>query len=140
MATVIIFRGVATFDAMFVARRAVRDLTRDVVVAAKLRASIGPYATGYLASRIRSEINDVPGGVEGIIRARTKYSNAVEHGAKPHMIYPHGNYPLRFFWRKAGRVVRLSRVHHPGQRPKRYLRDALEVHAPRHGFKIIVQP
>lgn len=49
----------------------------------------------------------------------------VHEGTTPHEI--RGNPLLVFFWAKAGRVVALPRVNHPGNRPNRFLIQALEI-------------
>lgn len=49
----------------------------------------------------------------------------VHEGTQPHEI--RGNPLLVFFWGKAGRVVALPRVNHPGTRPNRFLIQALEI-------------
>jgi hypothetical protein len=49
----------------------------------------------------------------------------VHEGTQPHII--NGNPLLVFFWAKAGRVVALPRVNHPGTQPNRFLLQALEI-------------
>lgn len=46
-------------------------------------------------------------------------------GTTPHVIT--GNPRLVFYWPKVGRVVAFPRVNHPGNRPNRFLLDALDI-------------
>lgn len=46
-------------------------------------------------------------------------------GTEPHLI--EGNPLLVFYWPKAGKVVALRRVNHPGTRPNRWLVESLSV-------------
>lgn len=48
-------------------------------------------------------------------------------GTQPHVIRPRRGKYLVFYWPKAGRVVFLTEVRHPGTRPNRFLTDALKV-------------
>lgn len=49
----------------------------------------------------------------------------VHEGTVPHLIQ--GNPLLTFYWPKAGKVVSLRYVNHPGTQPNRFLLDALSV-------------
>jgi hypothetical protein len=46
-------------------------------------------------------------------------------GTEPHEITPTKSRFLVFFWPRAGRVVYLRHVNHPGTRPNRFLTDSL---------------
>lgn len=41
-------------------------------------------------------------------------AETTEKGARPHVIVPRSKRALSFYWRKAGRVVVLKKVNHPG--------------------------
>lgn len=118
------------------AEKKVRAMLDDTVIFAQARLLGGPYTTGHLATRARKEITFAPGQVEGRVIFRAPYARSVNSGAKPHLIFPHGNYPLRFFWRKVGKVVKFSYVRHPGQKGKHYLTDALELAARKNNFRL----
>lgn len=49
----------------------------------------------------------------------------VHEGTQAHLILPRSGKRLVFFWPKAGRVVYLKQVHHPGNRPNRWLLRSL---------------
>jgi hypothetical protein len=128
------------FEAFAISRRGaekkVRAMLDDTIIAAQARLLGGPYTTGHLATRGRKEITFRPGQVEGRVTFRAPYARSVNSGARPHVILPHGDYPLRFFWRKVGREVKLLYVNHPGQKGKHYLTHALEVAARRNNFRL----
>jgi hypothetical protein len=47
-------------------------------------------------------------------------------GTQPHTIRPRTKPRLVFYWPKAGGVVFLRKVNHPGTRPNRYLTDSIK--------------
>lgn len=50
----------------------------------------------------------------------------VVRGTRPHRIEPRGlGYPLRFYWKKKGRIVYFSYVNHPGTGPNNFALRAL---------------
>jgi hypothetical protein len=128
------------FEKFALSRRAgerlVRQVLDDTELGARARLLTGPYTKGHLATKGRKEVEVRAGQIEGRVIFRAPYARSVNSGARPHKIRPHGDYPLRFFWRKVGHVVRFSSVNHPGQKGKGYLTEALEVAARRHGFRL----
>lgn len=119
-----------------IARRILRETLDDMERHAKQIAGTGPYVTGRLANSIHSRVEDTPTGATGTLGSRLRYAASTNTGAKRHIILPHGNYPLHFYWRKVGRTVNLAIVRHPGQRGKLWLfRTFFEI-PPRHGFTI----
>ena len=63
------------------------------------------------------------------LRNRKKYAAAIDRGARPHIIRPRGGYGnrLAFYWPKVGKWVFPRQVHHPGNRPYRFLYAAHKV-------------
>lgn len=147
-------------DSIEIASRKLRRVIDEVHDGTTLAASRGPYATGRLASSIYKE-GPVPLGqsVVGRVGSRLSYAAAVEHGAKIHDIFPRGAPhvyrfgrgagppQLKFFWRKAGRIVYMPQIpgspskigiSHPGQKGKGFLIKPLARAAIRHRMRIIV--
>lgn len=54
-----------------------------------------------------------------------------DKGARPHVIRPHRAPALVFYWPKAGRVVHLRKVNHPGNKPQRWFAPGLRRWWPR---------
>ncbi len=70
----------------------------------------------------------VENGIDGIaVIVGSEDPIALWHheGTQPHVITPRAAPQLVFWSGKAGRVIRTSRVQHPGTRPNRYLVEAL---------------
>jgi hypothetical protein len=130
-------------------------------VEAQVRASSGPYSKGHLARTIRAVgPHPVFGGVSGRVEAGASYARIVERGAKIHQIFPkgaphvyrfgsHRRPQLKFFWRRAGKVVFMPHVpgsrarvglSHPGLRGKHYLTEALRAASRRNNFRVIIFP
>lgn len=78
--------------------------------------------TGQLRANIETKID----GLEGEVKAATKYAKGVEDGTKPHIIRPKNKKFLH--WKGAMHPVKL--VNHPGSKPKPYLIPALEKEQP----------
>lgn len=140
VARVHIRHGQAELTASRFARRRVREMVRDVEFNAKIRASIGPYATGFLARSITSSVFDTPLGVRGRVGSDLSYAEVAERGSPPHIIRPRRpKKALYFYWRKVGDYVYLPLVHHPGMRGKGYLRESLIQAGRRHGFRVRIR-
>jgi len=125
------------------ARELVDDVLRDARAIATNILSVGPYTSESLLTGLESEVvvegNRISGKF-GISGRRFIYAAAVERGAAPHIIRPRPpRKKLRFYWRRVGRVVYPSLVHHPGQEGKRYLRSALLIAGTRHGMRVVVR-
>lgn len=111
----------------------------DFRIAARIRAGEGLYFTGELAASIESTpIRVLADRVTASVGSRKKYAASVEFGANPHMIFPRGNYNLRFFWEREGKWMSLPFVHHPGQKGKKYLRDSLRSVGEKHGMRVVI--
>lgn len=85
------------------------------------------YATGELASDIR--VNGPTMGRKGPeveVVADTEHAAVVHEPTPPHIIKPRYAKKLVFFWRKAGRVVFMDKVRHPGTKGNPFLANALK--------------
>lgn len=121
------------------AYKVVNEVTRNVLAEAKVRTLIGPYNTGFLSASLRRQITIRRAGkeVRGRVGSPLHYAKYVHDGARPHTIRPMmPGYPLRFYWRKVGHVVRLMKVNHPGQRGQFFLTGPLVSEAARKGFRV----
>lgn len=120
------------------AEKLVRDVLYEIEFAARAKVYHGPYTTQTLVLSIHSEGPYLtPDGITGRVGSSLPYAAAVHHGARPHMIFPHGNYRLRFYWRRAGRRVAFWSVSHPGQPGKHYLTYQLREIARRHNMRVV---
>lgn len=99
-------------------------------VAAYQRGAVG-VKTGKLLSTIRVE-DDRPGVVVWAGRAgQTPQLGYQIFGTAPHPIYPkRAGGRLTFFWAKAGAVVSLPRVSHPGTKKNDFVRESIKAAAP----------
>lgn len=160
MARVRIYRAILRTTSTRAAFRLVDQVMYEVAFEANARVLGGPYSTGNLALSIKREgpVAFPNGRVEGRVGSDLPYAAAVHDGAKVHWIFPKrarglvrfGSRKapqLRFFWRKAGRVVYMPHVpgsltkvgrSHPGQEGKHYLSEPLRRSGRRHGFRVIV--
>lgn len=142
--------------------RYVRRLLQETAAAAYINASQGPYATGNLAAHTftRGPYRTGLMNVSGVVGNDAEYAEIVERGAGVHPIFPRaarGVYrfgsrrrpQLRFFWRRAARVVYFPHIpgsprtvgrSHPGLKGKRYMIRALEEVAHRHGHRVRHNP
>ena len=95
-------------------------------VASTARA-LAPVRTGYLKSRIRPDpVRRVgPWSIETGVSVLAPYAAPVHQGARPHVIRPKNARALRFEV-EGGRVVFAARVNHPGNRPNKFLANAVE--------------
>lgn len=104
----------------------VRDLiVRAERVRVEARRLVGKKS-GNLESRIVKRVVEIEGlpavivGVESV-----PYALWHHEGTRPHRIQ--GKPLLVFYWPKAGKVVYLRHVDHPGTKPNRFLVNALRV-------------
>jgi hypothetical protein len=119
------------------ATKKVEQVTKDIAILARLE-SRGPYSTGRTAASIHSVVWVTGSTVRGTVRAGTPYAHIAHSGASPHIITPRGTgYPLQFYWRKVGRVVRFPYVHHPGQPGKHFLTGPAERVGRRNRFIVV---
>jgi hypothetical protein len=100
------------------------DTVRPVLLAELARQSPKGkgQGSGRLSRSFRYERRIRATGLQVTIFNTAPYYGYVVRGTKPHIIEPGGNYPLRFFWQKAGGVVsswgwhgaQYGYVEHPG--------------------------
>lgn len=140
--TVRIFHAQAVASGLFVGRRFVRKVSREIEQGAKVIAGHGEYTTGRLANSIEASPPLVTGTtVSSSIGSKLSYAAAVERGAKVHSIFPKSAPQiyrfgrvrppmLKFYWKKAGRTAYFNQIpggpgtiglSHPGQKGKGYL-------------------
>lgn len=90
--------------------------------------AIAPKRSGNLAKHIVKRIVAGPTVLVGV--ENVAYAVFVHEGARPHLIRPVRAPALVFFWPKVGHVVAFPPfghgvVHHPGNKPNRFLLKAL---------------
>lgn len=84
------------------------------------------YATGETMATIHVDGPTIGRtGPEVRIVSGTDHAVFLHEGTPPHEIRPRGANKMVFFWRKAGRVVFMDRVRHPGTRSQPFLVNAL---------------
>lgn len=117
--------------------RFIHKVLDEIVDEARVRALVGPYSKGGLSRRIRKHVVVFGSQINGRVGADLPYAASTNMGARKHVILPHGNYPLRFFWRKVGHTVRFASVNHPGQKGTGWLKIPLERVARKHGMRVL---
>jgi hypothetical protein len=140
MARIHVHHGQARLTATRFARNRVQAMVRDAEAGAKLRASIGPYATGFLARSITSSVFTTAFGVRGRVGSDLSYAEVAERGSPAHIIRPRPpKKAMYFYWRKVDDYVWFSLVRHPGMKGKGYLRESLIQAGRRHGFRVRIR-
>lgn len=93
----------------------------------KLRAiQLAPKRTGNLSHHIVKRLVRGPSGPEMQVGVEhVPYALYVHEGSRPHTITARNAPLLVFYWPKVARVVYTKSVHHPGNRPHRFLTQAL---------------
>lgn len=87
-------------------------------------------STGNLQRNIKIDFGRTASGqdLESRVIANVHYAIYVHEPTRPHMIYPRMSANLAFFWPKAGGMVHLLQVRHPGTEGNPFLmRAALKV-------------
>lgn len=159
MATVRIFQAQLRVQTTRMASRRARQILNFIEREAQAITATGPYTTGKLSGSIRNTGPQTRGwAVTGSVYSRKPYAASVEGGAVVHDIFPKnaphtyrfgkGARPmLKFYWRKAGRVVYAHQVpmspgtigvSHPGQKGKGFLRRPLVDAALRYRMRVII--
>jgi len=139
MARVVIHEAQVLITANRLTGRHVRETINAIERRARARAATGEYTTGRLAASIRSTYRTQGWRIHGSVGSHLPYAKFPDTGTAPHVIRPRGaGYPLRFYWRKVGRVVTPWKVNHPGQRSKGWLTDPLIQEARKRGWKVII--
>lgn len=110
----------------YVMRRAEVFAKGFVRVTANTAKALAPVRTGRLKASIQPDpVRRVgPWRIDTGISATAPYAAPVHEGARPHVIRPRHARALRF--EVEGRVVFAQRVRHPGNRPNRFLSQAVE--------------
>ena len=135
-----------------------RQVMFEVLIEARAILASGPYTSGNLARSLRRIGPHTTGDqVSGEVGSDLAYAASVHGGAEVHDIFPkayRGPYrfgrtgapKLKFFWRKAGRVIYPAQIpgskakigrSHPGQKGKFYLTDPLRNAARRNRMKVV---
>lgn len=105
-----------------------QDLTRRTLRVVNRAKELAPVDTGRLRASIVWTIGTASGGgLVARVGTNVAYARAVHEGTRAHVIVPRRARVLRF--PSGGRVVFARRVHHPGTRPRPFLRDALSAAA-----------
>lgn len=100
-----------------------RDVERRATrVQARARALVGKKTGKLERSIVKRAVRDSR-GFAFYVGADLPYALAHHQGTRPHVI--RGNPLLAFYSAKAGRVIVVPQVRHPGTRPNPYLREAL---------------
>lgn len=99
--------------------RSLTRLAQRTVIAQRVLAR---KRTGKLAASIRWTRGISGKGLTFTSGSNLRYAGWVNNGTRAHIIRPKkpGGY-LRFYWPKAGRVVYMRSVHHPGTKAYRFL-------------------
>ena len=159
MAVVRINHAYARRASIEAATRLITQVLYEIEFEAKAMATGGPYSSGNLADNIDHEGPIVTGTtVRGSVGSDLPYAASVHDGAEIHPIFPKGltgvyrfgsrrRPQLKFFWRKAGRVVYLPQIpgspsklgiSHPGIKSgKKYLTEPLRNAAHRHQMRVV---
>jgi hypothetical protein len=159
MARVRVYRAALRVKTIAIATRIVEQVTYEIEQQAFVICINGPYTTGNLAMQLYRRPPIVTGDrVAGRVGNRASYARIAHDGARIHDIYPkgaphyyrfgrYGRPKLRFFWRKAGRVVYMNQIpgaassvgrSHPGYEGKKFLVRPLIDVAARHNMNIVV--
>lgn len=140
MASRVTFKpGAVRAFATLTARKDVRKTVVEINKLARKIAPGGPYSTGTLKRSIHWDVTTAGYYVRGRSGSDLPYAYLVHEGAGPHKIRPRRpDGHLVFYWRKAGRKVRLREVNHPGQAEQPYLTVPLLLIAPRRGYKVTI--
>ena len=127
-------RDVSTLEAV----RLLEKVTDYVHTKAVLNVVAGPYSTGRLARSMRKRVWITTTGAAGEVWSDLPQAQWVNDGTRPHYIQPRGNWPLRFFWRKVGKTVRLAYVRHPGQRAQHFMTGPMVEAATRYNLIVTI--
>lgn len=84
--------------------------------------AVTPPMRGYATGELMDSVRAVPLGKRHQVWIGTDHWHLVEYGAKPHIILPRGNWPLRD--RSRGKYFGFI-VHHPGSPEQAPMRKAI---------------
>src|SRR5215204_1374257 len=83
--------------------------------------AVAPPMTGFATGELLSTVHALPGNPHRVVIG-TDHWHFIEYGVKPHIITPHGNWPLRD--RVRGKYFGFI-VHHPGHHEQAPMRKAV---------------
>jgi hypothetical protein len=92
--------------------------------------------TGRLRSSINTKMTIRVWVVKARIGTRVKYGLVEHDGASRHTIRAVKGEYMKFFWKKAGRVVWFRSVRHPGTKGSFFLTTPMVRHLPGLGFRV----
>src|SRR5687767_3809947 len=92
--------------------------------------------TGRLRASINTKLKPTLYIVKGTVGSRVKYSLVEHNGAKKHTIRAVKGQYMKFYWKKAGKVVWMRRVNHPGTKGSFYLTTPMIKLLPPRGFRV----
>jgi hypothetical protein len=92
--------------------------------------------TGRLRASINTKLTIRVWVVKGRVGSRVKYSLVEHGGAKKHTIRATKGQYMKFYWKKAGRVVWFRTVNHPGTSGSFYLTTPMIRNLPGMGFRV----
>lgn len=99
-------------------------INRATIVQMKARQQ-AHKKTGALAASIIKRPIQSGKGMAMLIGSELPYAAFHHDGTRPHLILPVNAQALVFNWPKAGGIVFLKQVNHPGTKPNRFLTDNL---------------
>lgn len=111
----------------------VTKVTRQILNRAKVLA---PVRTGRLRASGRMDVKITHFGPTGVVTFPVRYAEYVHDGTRPHIIRAKKGKALKF--KVAGKVLYRPLVHHPGTKPKPFLRRAMVEVAPANNFLVTV--
>lgn len=118
-----------------VGMRGAQNLVSEVTRRTLNRATVlAPVDTGRLRSSGDMRVKRGSKKVVGEVIFDVNYAAAVHEGSRPHTIRARKRKSLRFV--VGGQVIYAKAVHHPGTRPRPFLRTALEEEAGRENFVV----
>ena len=100
-----------------------RTLVRVAGVEVGKMKAAPPYTnrSGALSRSVGFRILKRGRGRRVVFTAKAPHATYLEHGTPPHMIMARGKKALRFYSRRAGKVVFAKFVKHPGTKPTHFL-------------------
>jgi hypothetical protein len=82
-------------------------------------------APGSMGNYVTWDVEDGPGGLQGVVRCDHPKVRFVLDGTRPHVIRARNAKALRF--EMEGRIVFARKVNHPGTRPNNFMARALRL-------------
>lgn len=92
--------------------------------------------TGRLRSTINTKMTIRVWVVKSRVGTRSKYGLVEHNGARKHPIHAVKGEFMKFYWKKAGRVVWFRSVNHPGTKGSFFLTTPMIRNLPAMGFRV----